>query len=435
MSQDTTNKKTDILQDLEERGLLFASTNPDEIAELLRKRSITLYAGFDPTADSLHVGHMVPLLALRRFQLAGHKPISLAGGATGLIGDPSGKSEERNLLTKEVLESNLSKISVQLQQFLDFTPGEYQARLVDNASWGGELKLLDFMRDIGKHFSVNRMIEKDSVRARLEDRESGISYAEFSYMLLQAYDFYHLADKLNCEMQIGGSDQWGNITAGIDSDSQAVEKDHIRSDPAANHKIRRTKFGKTEKGAVWLDTERTSPYRFYQFWLNTDDRDAGKFLKFFTFLPLEQIAEYEEKLRNQPEQREAQKALASEMTALVHGKTEVDAAIKTSLALFGGSLEGLSEKQLNDISGDMPTTAISPDRFGAGISLVDLLTETSLSPSKGQARKDIEGGGVYVNNIREDNVRKTIDINALLFGKFLMLRRGKKNYHMVTAGN
>ena len=427
--------KLDIYKDLEQRGLLFDCTNPQELIEILQTRSITLYAGFDPTADSLHVGHMVPLLALRRFQMAGHKPISLAGGATGLIGDPSGKSDERNLLTKEVLEYNLSKIRVQLQQFLDFTPGDFQATLVDNASWGGELKLLEFLRDIGKHFSVNRMIEKDSVRARLEDRDSGISYAEFSYMLLQAYDFYHLAEHYDCKLQIGGSDQWGNITAGIDLTRRLLKKDVYGLTLPLITKSDGTKFGKTEKGAVWLAADRTSPYKFYQFWLNTDDRDVIKFLKFFTFLSMDEIAQLEEGLQSRPEQREAQKALAIAMTSLVHGKTESDAAIKTSLALFGGPLDDLNERQLEDIGSDMPTTSVDPQRFSGGATLVDLLTETQLSSSKSQARKDIESGGVYINNIREDNVRKTVESGALLYGKFLLLRRGKKNYHMIKAQN
>jgi tyrosyl-tRNA synthetase len=376
---------------------------------------------------------MIPLLALRRFQMAGHKPISLAGGATGLIGDPSGKSDERNLLTKEVLAHNLSKISVQLQQFLDFTPGQYQAILVDNATWGGELKLLDFLRDIGKHFSVNRMIEKDSVRARLEDRDSGISYAEFSYMLLQSYDFYYLAEHYDCELQIGGRDQWGNIVSGTDLIRRLLNKKSYGLTLPLITKSDGTKFGKTEKGAVWLASDRTSPYKFYQFWLNTDDRDVVKFLKFFTFLSLDTIGGLEESLQNRPEQREAQKALATEMTALVHGQSEADSAVKTSLALFGGSLEGLNEKQLDDVASDMPTTIFDKQRFSDGVALVDLLTETGLSSSKGQARKDIESGGVYINNIREDNVRKTVQSDALLFGKFLLLRRGKKNYHMIKT--
>ena len=425
--------KLDIYKDLEQRGLLFDCTNPQELIEILQTRSITLYAGFDPTADSLHVGHMVPLLALRRFQIAGHKPISLAGGATGLIGDPSGKSDERNLLTREVLEYNLSKISVQLQQFLDFTPGEFQATLVDNASWGGELKLLDFLRDIGKHFSVNRMIEKDSVRARLEDRESGISYAEFSYMLLQSYDFYYLAEHYNCELQIGGSDQWGNIVSGTDLIRRLLNRKSYGLTLPLITKSDGGKFGKTEKGAVWLATDRTSPYKFYQFWLNTDDRDVIKFLKFFTFLSLDEIAQFEESVQSRPEQREAQKALANAMTALVHGQSEADASIKVSQALFGGSLEGLTEAQLEEIGSDMPTTSVGSERFTGGASLVDLLTETQLSPSKSQARKDIESGGVYINNIREDNVRRTVENDTLLFGKFLLLRRGKKNYHMIKA--
>src|SRR5581483_6843200 len=427
--------KLDIYQDLQQRGLLFDCTNPEELIDLLNKKSVTLYAGFDPTADSLHVGHMVPLLALRRFQLAGHKPISLAGGATGMIGDPSGKSEERNLLTKEVLQYNLEKIKPQLQQFLDFAPGPYQATLVNNATWMEPISYLDFLRDVGKHFSINRMVERDSVRARLEDRETGISYAEFSYMLIQAYDFYHLAEQYGCDLQIGGSDQWGNITSGIDLIRRFLKKTAYGMTLPLITKSDGTKFGETEQGAVWLDPERTSPYRFYQFWLNVDDRDVVKFLKFFTFLSLDEIGALEEKAKNQPEQRDAQKALAFEMSSLVHGQDEAEAAIKTSQALFGGSLEGLSAKQLNDISSDMPTTTIDSERLSAGISLADLLAETKLSPSKGQARKDIESGGVYVNNVREDNPRSMMNNEKMLFGKFLMLRRGKKNYHMIKRGN
>jgi tyrosyl-tRNA synthetase len=423
----------DIYRDLDKRGLVSDCTDRDTLPTLLNSRPLTLYCGFDPTADSLHVGSLVPLLTLRRFQLAGHHPIALAGGVTGLIGDPSGKSAERNLLTRDELVNNLEKIKIQLARFLDFSQSENQAMLVNNASWLEPLSLVDFLRDIGKFFSVNRMIEKESVRARLEDRESGISYAEFSYMVLQAYDFYYQADKYGCELQIGGSDQWGNITTGIDLIRRLLGKTAYGLTLPLITTSEGKKFGKTEQGNVWLDPRRTSPYRFYQFWLNVDDRDVIRFLNYFTFLSLDEIGELAEKVASRAEQREAQKALASALTALVHGRDEADAAVKASQALFGGSIEGLTEKQLDDIAEDMPTTSMESSRLAAGVALVDLLAETSLSPSKAQARKDIENGGVYINNVREENARRTVTRDLLLFGRFLLLRRGKKNYHMIRA--
>jgi tyrosyl-tRNA synthetase len=426
-----------ILEELQWRGLVADCT---DAAELTKKISapITLYCGFDPTADSLHVGNLVPLLALRRFQLLGHHPIAVAGGATGSIGDPSGKTQERQLLTKEILERNIASVKVQLAKLLEFdaakTPKNNPARLVDNASWTANVSFLDFLRDIGKHFSVNQMVAKESVRARMEDREVGISYTEFSYMLLQAFDFMVLCRDANCELQIGGSDQWGNITAGIELTRKKLGKQVYGLTLPLITNADGTKFGKTESGAVWLDPKKTSVYKFYQFWINTDDRDVIRYLKFFTFLPQGEIAALEKKHAENPGAREAHKALAKAATDLIHGENATQEAIRASQILFGGELAGISESTFNDIVGEVPTKEIEKTKLdGAGIPLVELLVHAGLCPSKGQARKDIEGGGVNVNNIRETNFQRAVTSNDLLFGKHVLLRKGKKNYVVMTA--
>ncbi len=403
----------------------------------LAKRSaapLTLYCGFDPTADSLHVGNLVPLLALRRFQLLGHHPIALAGGATGSIGDPSGKTQERQLLTKEVLDHNISRVKGQLQRLLDFNTKTNPARLLDNATWTSPVGYLEFLRDIGKHFSVNQMVAKESVRARMEDREAGISYTEFSYMLLQAFDFYVLCRDHNCELQIGGSDQWGNITAGIELTRKKLNHTVYGFTLPLITNADGSKFGKTVAGAIWLDAGRTSVYRFYQFWINTDDRDVVRYLKFFTFLSREEISALEKKHGENPGAREAHKALAKAATDLIHGENATQEAIRASEILFGGNLEGISESTFNDIVGEVPTKQIEKARLeGGGVPLVELLVHGGLCPSKGQARKDIEGGGVNINNVRETNIQKSITVGDLLFGKHVLLRKGKKNYVVVTA--
>ena len=426
-----------ILEELQWRGLVADCT---DAAELTKKISapITLYCGFDPTADSLHVGNLVPLLALRRFQLLGHHPIAVAGGATGSIGDPSGKTQERQLLTKEILERNIASVKVQLAKLLEFdaakTPRNNPARLVDNASWTANISFLDFLRDIGKHFSVNQMVAKESVRARMEDREVGISYTEFSYMLLQAFDFMVLCRDANCELQIGGSDQWGNITAGIELTRKKLGRQVFGLTLPLITNADGTKFGKTESGAVWLDPKKTSVYKFYQFWINTDDRDVIRYLKFFTFLPQDEIAALEKKHAENPGAREAHKALAKSATDLIHGESATQEAIRSSQILFGGELGGISESTFNDIVGEVPTKEIEKARLdGAGIPLVELLVHAGLCPSKGQARKDIEGGGVNVNNLRETNFQRAVTSNDLLFDKHVLLRKGKKNYVVVTA--
>ena len=432
-----------ILQELQWRGLVEATTMPPGPLDLnqqfifpeeLQAKPVTVYAGFDPTADSLHVGNLVPLLGLRRFQLFGHHPIAVAGGATGYIGDPSGKTQERQLLTSEALSTNIAKVKQQLRRLLDFDSASNPARLLDNAQWTAPVSYLDFLRDIGKHFSVNQMVAKESVRARMEDREAGISYTEFSYMLLQAFDFYVLCRDYHCELQIGGSDQWGNITAGIDLCRKKLGRAVYGLTLPLITNADGTKFGKTEAGAVWLDAGRTSVYKFYQFWIRTHDRAVIRYLRYFTFLSQDEIAALERQHTENPGARAAHRALAGAVTDLVHGPSATAEAVRASEILFGGDLAGISETTFNDIVGEVPTKETEKSQLdGAGKPLVELLVHSGLCPSKGQARKDIEGGGVYVNNIREVNFQRTITASDLLFGKHLLVRKGKRNYAVLTA--
>jgi tyrosyl-tRNA synthetase len=422
-----------ILDELQWRGLVADCTDTAELTKKIAS-PVTLYCGFDPTADSLHVGHLVPLLALRRFQNFGHHPIAVAGGATGSIGDPSGKSAERSLLTKDQIKANVESVRPQLAKLLDFDAKQNPAKLVDNADWTAGLSYLDFLRDVGKHFSVNQMVAKESVRARMEDREVGISYTEFSYMLLQAFDFYVLARDFGCELQIGGSDQWGNITAGIDLMRKKLSKQGYGLTMPLITKADGTKFGKTEGGSVWLDPKKTSVYKFYQFWINTADADVIRYLKFFTFLPQPEIAALEQQHTANPGAREAHKKLAATMTLLIHGTDAMVGCQIASDILFGGSVENISEENFNEIIGEVPTKEIEKAKLdGAGIPLVELLVHAGLCPSKGQARKDIEGGGVNINNVREAKADRTVTSADLLFGKHVLLRKGKKNYVVVTA--
>ena len=362
---------------------------------VLAKGPITLYCGFDPTADSLHVGSLVPLLALRRFQQFGHHPIAVAGGATGSIGDPSGKTAERQLLSHEQLKANIEGVQVQLGSFMDFEGVENAAKLVDNAYWTAPLSFLDVLRDIGKHFKVNAMVSKESIRARMEDREVGISYTEFSYMVLQALDFHYLCEKHDCELQIGGSDQWGNITAGIDLIHRKQNKQSYGLTLPLITNADGTKFGKTESGAVWLDVNRTSIYQFYQFWVRVDDRDVVRYLNYFTFLNRDVVEELAKQLEAEPHARIAHKALAKEVTALVHGEPAAEEAIRASEILFGGDLDGITESTFREVAGEVPTCEVATDRFGGeGLWLPELLHESGLAQSRGQARKDVKGGGV-----------------------------------------
>ena len=424
-----------IYDELEWRGLIADCTDKAELIKLLGGKPVTLYCGFDPTADSLHAGSLVPLLALRRFQLLGHHPIALAGGATGSIGDPSGKTAERQLLTREVLDANIASVKKQMARLLDFETKTNPARLLDNATWTTPVSYLDFLRDIGKHFSVNVMVAKESVRARMEDRESGISYTEFSYMLLQAFDFYHLRKELNCELQIGGSDQWGNITAGIELSRKKLGAQVFGLTLPLILNSDGTKFGKTAAGAVWLDPQKTSPYRFYQFWVNIDDRDVIRYLKYFSMeRSKEEIEKIEIDHEQNPGAREAHKKLAAEMTNLIHGKTAMMNVQIASDVLFGGSIDLTKEDGFEYILGEVPTKEFEKSKLdGAGAPLVELLVHSGLCPSKGQARKDVEGGGVYLNNIREANFQRAVAAGDLLFGKYLLLRKGKRNYVVLAA--
>jgi tyrosyl-tRNA synthetase len=422
-----------ILQDLQWRGLVADMANREELERLLAPGAapVTLYVGFDPTADSLHLGHLIGLLILRRFQLAGHRPIAVAGGATGMIGDPSGKSSERNLLSPEILEANIAGIQGQLRRLLDFESTTHPALLLNNADWMRPISVLDFLRDVGKHFSVNAMMAKDSVKSRM-DAATGISFTEFSYSLLQAYDFLHLNETHGCLLQAGGADQWGNITAGIDLIRRKRDLAACGLTTPLLTKTDGTKFGKTEGGAVWLSAARTSVYRFYQFLIQVEDAQVIQLLKFFTFLPAEDIAALEVQHQATPERRDAQKKLALELTRLVHGETATADALRASEILFGGSLEGITEAQFDEVIAEVPNSTLSREIVGQpGGSLIDVLIANGLSPSKGRARKDIEAGGINVNNVRATDIKLVIGCEHLLFGKFVLLRKGKRNYALV----
>jgi tyrosyl-tRNA synthetase len=412
--------------ELKWRGLVYDNT--ETVPEMLSSGAVAVYNGFDATADSLHVGHLVPLMALARLQRFGHVPIAVAGGGTSMIGDPSGRAAERQLLSREAIESNIETIKQQLAHFLDFDIKTNPALLVNNADWLLSLNLVDFLRDIGKHFTVNYMISKDSVKMRL-DREDGISFTEFSYMLLQSYDFLHLHDHFNCTLQTGGSDQWGNITAGV----ELIRRMRGKSAGALVYplitKADGTKFGKTEAGAVWLSPQRTSPYRFYQYWLNTDDRDVIGYLKFFTWLGEEDTRELEVALERQPEQREAQRRLAREMTRMVHDEAALQKAEQASQVLFGGEVVGLTGSEVADIFADVPSGEVSGRRLqGEGMPMVDLLLECRVASSKGEARRAIEGGGIYINNRRIADAAFRITPADVIDNQFIVLRRGRKNY-------
>ena len=427
----------DFAEDLRFRGLIHQMTDPALGARLDGGR-VTVYSGFDPTADSLHVGSLLQLCTLRRFQAAGHRPIALAGGGTGLVGDPGGKSEERNLLTDEQLEANLAGIQRQLARFVEFDGAggaDGGALLVNNADWLRPMDLFTFLRDVGKHFTVNQMVAKESVKSRLSRADSGISYTEFSYMLLQAYDFLQLYDDFGCTLQIGGSDQWGNITMGIELIRKVRQAEAFGLTSPLVLKADGTKFGKTESGTVWLDADRTSPYQLHQFFLRSEDAMVGTYLRYFTFLPHEELAALDESTAAHPERREAHRVLAREVCTLVHGADEAARAEHAAAALFGGDLAGLDERTLLDVFADAPSTDMARSRLeGDGELLVDLLADTGLVPSKSQARTAVGQGGAYVNNTRADDVARRVTAADLLAGRYLVLRRGKKDHHLVRFG-
>ena len=416
-------------EELRWRGFIEAVTCDDVDAYLAEARR-TIYVGFDASADSLHLGNLIPVMALAHAQRNGHRPVILVGGGTGLIGDPSGKTSERTLLTLEQTRDNSEAIRAQLSRFFDLSSDD-KALLLNNADWLVPLNLVEFLRDTGKHFSVNEMIKRDSVRMRLEEREQGISYTEFSYMLLQAYDFLHLYRHCGCSIQMGGRDQWGNILSG----KELIRRELGQRAEGITFPLLTTstgkKFGKTEEGAVWLDARRTSPYQMYQYWLQTADADVGRYLRLFTFLDRNRVQELEREVDTQPEKREAQRVLAAECTAIVHGHEIVAAVEAASRILFSASEEIPQKETVAMLAGEVPVSELTRADLTQGIGLVDLLVRTSLSESKGAARKLIEGGGVYVNNRRESDVRKAVSAADLAWPGALLLRTGKKNYHLV----
>lgn len=418
-----------LFDELNWRGFIKQMTH-EELPGILDKESLRFYCGFDPTADSLHIGSLLPIMGLAHFQRHGHRPIALVGGGTGLIGDPSGKTQERNMLDLEDVERNVEGIRGQLERFLDFD-GENAAVLLNNADWLCEIKLLDFLRDIGKHFSINMMLNRDSVRMRLEDRDHGISYTEFSYILLQSYDFLYLNEKYNCRLQVGGADQWGNIVSGMDLARRLRNASTYGLTFPLVTKADGSKFGKSEGGNVWLDAERTSPYKFYQFWMNQTDADVGKYLRYFTFLPKEQVEDLDRQVAEAPHERTAQRTLAEAVTRLVHGETAFANAVAASKAMFGGDLFALDERTLHEIFDEMSSAEFPKSVLQQNRLLLDVLVEAEVFASKGEARRLVRNGGLYINNQRVDTEDQKMSETFLLAGNMSVVRTGKKNYYLL----
>jgi tyrosyl-tRNA synthetase len=417
-----------LFEELTWRGMVYDAT--DGVADLLGREQITAYIGFDPTASSLHVGSLLPVMALARLQRFGHSPIAIVGGGTGMIGDPGGKSQERVLLSRDQIDRNAEGIRGQLERFLDFGARENPARILNNADWLATIDVLSFLRDAGKHFTVSYMLQKESVNRRLESEE-GISFTEFSYVLLQAYDFLQLFDRFGCVLQMGGSDQWGNITAGID----LIRKVRSKKAHALVWPLMTTssgvKFGKTESGAVWLDPARTPPFKFYQFWLNTDDRDAIPYLKFFTFLDRARIDELAAAQQAAPERREAQRALARAVTTLVHGAEHVARAEHASRVLFGEDITTLSAAEVLAVFEDVPSTDVAALEVDNGMTIVDVMVRAQMAPSKSEARRLVQSGGVYVNNRRTADPQARLKREHAIDGRLFILRKGQKQLHLV----
>lgn len=416
---------SDFFYELKERGLVHQVTDEAALTKQLNEESVKLYIGFDPTADSLHIGHLLPVLMLRRFQLNGHVPIALVGGGTGMIGDPSFKDAERSLNTLDTVEAWSLSIKNQLSRFIDFEDQTNPAILANNYDWLGEISLIDFLRDVGKNFTINYMMSKESVKRRIE---TGISYTEFAYQLLQAYDFLKLYETQGCLLQLGGSDQWGNITSGIELLRREREVQGFGLTMPLITKADGTKFGKTEGNAVWLDAEKTSPYEFYQFWINTDDRDAIKFLKYFTFLSLEEITKIEQEFNEAPEKRVAQKALAKEVTSLVHGAKAYDQAVRISEALFSGNIKGLSSAEIIQGFKTVPSYTVTEED---SLNIVDILVASGIEASKRQAREDVQNGAIYVNGERLENTTIELSEEHKIENQFTVIRRGKKKYFLL----
>ena len=436
----------DIYSDLKWRGLIQQTTDDAGLPGWLAAEPRTVYVGIDPTADSLHVGHLMGVMTLRRFQRVGHRPIALIGGATGMIGDPSGKSEERKLLSEAVLRANVAGMEAQMRTILDFESGPNAAQLVNNYDWMSRFSFLEFLRDVGKHFPVNVMLAKDSVKTRLERTDSGLSYTEFSYMLLQAYDFVHLNEHFGCQLQAGGSDQWGNITAGIDLARRLRSLDSRDGQAAAAQlygfiwplltKSDGSKMGKTESGAVWLSPARTSPYQFYQYWVNVDDADAGRCLRTLTELSHEEIESLDAARTAKPEARESQRRLAEELTRLIHGEPGLAAARRATEIFFGAEIDQLSDAQLTEIFADVPSKTLPRSRIeAAGLNIIDAIVEAGLAKSKGDARRTVEQGGAYVNNRRVEGIDRAITVHDLASETVIVLRSGKKKYALLRLSD
>ena len=421
----------DLFTEFEWRGLVYDAT--EGVQDVLARERLTGYIGFDPTAPSLHVGSLLVMTALAHMQRCGHSPIAVVGGGTGMIGDPSGKTAERQLLTAEQVETNVEGIRAQLSRFLDFESQSAPARLVNNAEWLSKLDAITFMRDVGKHFTVNAMLAKDSVKRRIESEE-GITYTEFSYSLLQAYDFLMLFDRFNCTLQLGGSDQWGNIVAGMDLIRRVRgAKTHGIVLPLITTSSG-TKFGKTEAGTVWLDPNLTSPFRFYQFWLNAEDSDVGRYLRYFTFLDRRAIEELGDATRSSPESREAQRELAREVTRMVHGDEHVARAERASTVLFGEDITTLAADDVLSVFDDVPSSTVGAEKLaGEGVAVVELLAASGLTTSKGEATRLIRGGGVYVNNRRITDERARLRPADAIEGRLFVLRKGAKQNHLVKV--
>lgn len=430
-----TSLNKDFLQDLQDRGLIAQMTGGEAIIEHLNSEPRTLYCGFDPTADSLHIGSLVPLLMLRRFQLAGHKPIALVGGATGLIGDPSFKAQERKLNTPDVVSSWVDKLKKQVSQFIDFASGDNSAEVVNNLDWVGKIDVLTFLRDVGKHFSVNNMINKESVKQRIEREGEGISFTEFTYILLQSYDFAELYQRNNCTLQIGGSDQWGNITGGIDLTRRLHGAQVFGLTMPLVTKADGTKFGKTESGTVWLDAARTSPYAFYQFWLNTADADVYKFLRYFTFLEVSRITLIEEDDAMRNGKPEAQRILAEEVTRIVHGESGLLSAQRITQALFSDELSGLSEADFLQLQQDgLPSSKIERTHL-VSTPLTQLLADAEMAASGKQVKDALARNAVFINGVPksiDDNMcaQDSFSSELAFFGRFYLVKIGKKKYHL-----
>ena len=423
------NQATSVFDVLQARGFVEQMSDEASLREALAEGPVTVYTGYDPTADSLHIGHLIPTMALAHFQRAGHRVIAIVGGATGMIGDPSGRSDERNLLTAAQIEHNVACVKAQLERFLDVSDPA-RGVVLNNHDWIGRMSFIDWLRGVGKHFGLGYMLGKESVRSRLSS-ERGISYTEFSYMTLQAYDFLHLAREQGCTMQCGGNDQWGNITAGIDLARKVLGKQvHGMTYPLLT-KSDGSKFGKTAGGSVWLDAARTSPFKFYQYWIQVEDADVERLLKFFTFLPLDVVAEVVAEHAASPHLREGQKRLAAEVTRLVHGEAGLASALRATAMLFGGEIAGLSDAELGDIFADVPSGEVARERLAAGIKMADLLVESGAAPSKAEARRLLDGGGVYVNNARFEDASMAVSEKHLASESMLVLRLGKKRQHVV----